>query len=144
MYNSVECDLHLIKFIANLDNFKKFQNVFADCKWNYNIVFSDFLLFDYRISNFIILGNSLQDNIMGFLLNYEKLSNLILQHSYKTKLICFPWSSFVVFLKNMTPKTRRIYFFKSRFQKHDQLTYRTSFHNVWYGSSLILILNSLV
>lgn len=87
----------LTKFIANLDNFKKFQNVFADCKWNYNIVFSDFLLFDYRISNFIILGNSLQDNIMGFLLNYEKLSNLILQHSYKTKLICFPWSSFVVF-----------------------------------------------
>lgn len=62
----------LTKFIANLGNFKKFQNVFADCKWNYNIVFSDFLLFYYRISNFIILGNSLQDNIMGFLLNYEK------------------------------------------------------------------------
>lgn len=58
----------LTKFIANLDNFKKFQNVFADCKWNYNLVFSDFLLFYYRISNFIILGNSLQDNIMGFLL----------------------------------------------------------------------------
>lgn len=137
----------LTKFIANLDNFKKFQNVFADCKWNYNIVFSDFLLFYYRISNFIILGNSLQDNIMGFLLNYEKLSNLILQHSYKTKLISLIKFCSVLlkwWMKNMTPKTRRIYFVKSRFQKHDQLTYRTSFHNVWYGSSLILILKSLV
>lgn len=139
----------LTKFIANLDNFKKFQNVFADCKWNHNLVFSDFLLFYYRISNFIILGNSLQDNIMFFFIKLRKMvkphiTTFLQNQTYLFSLIKFCSVLLKWWMKNMTPKTRRIYFVKSRFQKHDQLTYRTSFHNVWYGSSLILILKSLV
>lgn len=139
----------LTKFIANQDNFKKFQNVFADCKWNHNLVFSDFfiiLLYNFKLQYFrklftrqyhgfsIKLRKIVKPHITTFLQNQTYLFSLI-----KFCSVLLKW-----WMKNMTPKTRRIYFVKSRFQKHDQLTYRTSFHNVWYGSSLILILKSLV